>query len=431
MRYPPCGALLALLAVLIAGCGTIPPAAGEFVPPPAVSPDSLAALAADRDYPALERATRHDASAVALAYRAVALHRLGREAEAERTAAAALAASPPDTLASRVVALRVQNAARASDYEAALRLTDAALAAGGLDSARVAALTNERRLWAALAGVLPPEADAAPGARASLRRDAIGLRRVALRVAGDSVHYVLDTGANLGVLIRSEAERLGLAIRPSGVLVGSVTGARVPADVAVAPVEVAGITLPAVPFLVFPDSALAFPQLDYQIEGILGLPELRALGAFRLPAGEGALEILAPAAPADPPTLFLDGFTLEARVTLAFGSYARDVTCVLDTGATETHLLRPFYQRHRAAVEAAGVEGARGVGGAGGMARLAVWVLPEVKVTVGDETVRLTDVTVDAEGPEGGAPCRLGLDVLDAYGGAIFDFGAGRFLLDD
>jgi predicted aspartyl protease len=211
-----------------------------------------------------------------------------------------------------------------------------------------------------------------------------------------------------------------------------VTGARVPAEVALAPVEIGGARLETVPFLVFPGSALAFPQIGYQIEGIIGLPVLRALGAFRLPTGEGDLEILEPAPTADPPTLFLDGFTLEVRATLAIGEPSRafPVTCVLDTGATQTDLLAPFYRRHRAAVEAAGTEAVRGFAGAGGAARTTVRVLPEVSVTVGEETVVLSDVSAHVEGEATGSPCRLGLDVLGARGGAVFDFGAGRFTLD-
>jgi predicted aspartyl protease len=418
------------LLVLLAGCRTtaLPPTDAA----PATPSDVMAALAEERDYPALERATRGDASPVALAYRALALHRLGDEAGAEAAGAAALAGGLPDTLASRTLALRVQNAARASDYPGAVRLIDAALAAGGLDSARVETVTNERRLWEALIGAPALEASAAPGATVPLRRDAVGLRRMGAVVGGDSVHYVLDTGANLGVLARSEADRLGLEVRPSGVLVGGVTGARVPAEVALAPVEIGGARLETVPFLVFPGSALAFPQIGYQIEGIIGLPVLRALGAFWLPADEGDLELLAPAPAANPPTLFLDGFTLEVRATLAFGSLrqAFPVTCILDTGATQTHLLAPFYHRHRAAVEAAGTEEVRGFAGAGGAARTSVWVLPEVEVTIGEATVVLSDVSAHVEGEATGSPCRLGLDVLGARGGAVFDFGAGRFTLD-
>jgi hypothetical protein len=53
-----------------------------------------------------------------------------------------------------------------------------------------------------------------------------------------------------------------------------------------------------------------------------------------------------------------------------------------------------------------------------------------VEVTIGEATVVLSDVSAHVEGEATGAPCRLGIDVLGARGGAVFDFGAGRFTLE-
>lgn len=58
-----------------------------------------------------------------------------------------------------------------------------------------------------------------------------------------------------------------------------------------------------------------------------------------------------------------------------------------------------------------------------------MWVLPEVEVGVEGETVRLTDVAVHSDGGEDAAPCRLGLDILGALGGAVLDFRAGQLTL--
>ena len=111
-----------------------------------------------------------------------------------------------------------------------------------------------------------------------------------LEIGDREVRLGIDTGANLSVLARSEAERLGLSIRPVGLQVGTSTGLSVEADVAVADRARLGTAdYRHVVFLVFPDRLLSFPD-GTRIPGLVGFPMLEALGEVRFWA-DNTLEI--------------------------------------------------------------------------------------------------------------------------------------------
>lgn len=136
--------------------------------------------------------------------------------------------------------------------------------------------------------------------RLAAQKDRAGLKRAAVAFGVSSLTLVVDSGANLSVLSRSTADRLGLVVQ-GGASIGTSTGARAAAAWTVAPsVRIGDATFTNVPFLVLPDANLSLPLPGgYLIEGIIGFPLLRALGPIcfdkagfqtvaELPAGSGA-----------------------------------------------------------------------------------------------------------------------------------------------
>ena len=308
----------------------------------------------------------------------------------------------------------------AADCAAREALADSRVAA---DSSRRASVANDARLWAAL--VETPAASSEGSGETAVVTDAAGLHRATVRVGTTEGSYVLDTGANLSTLTRSEAARLGLTVRETGVDVDGVTGARVAAGLAVADrVEFAGVRVGPVPFLVLPDSALSFPQIGYAIEGIVGLPVLAALGSVEIPLGGGTLCADRDEHPGTP--IGFDGLTIIVRVPVRLPGGARDTAaCALDTGAPETAFHASFYQRHREFLDDAGRRTTVGVAGAGGAEQVSAVVVSSLVVEWDRREVSLSAVPVYVA--EGTGDCRLG---LDAFAGArALRLDAGRFLL--
>src|SRR5690606_14966282 len=147
-----------------------------------------------------------------------------------------------------------------------------------LDSVLRAETENELRIARALADAPPQRV--VRRTSSTIPRGRYG--RVPVMV-GDSLRsYMFDTGANLSVMRRSEAEALGLEIRPADVSIGTSTGRRFIADVTVAPkVKRGGNEIENVAFLAPPGEVLGRdPQ--FAIPGILGFPVRYALGEVEL-----------------------------------------------------------------------------------------------------------------------------------------------------
>ena len=116
-----------------------------------------------------------------------------------------------------------------------------------------------------------------------LEKDMAGLDNITVSAGGDTLGFIFDTGANLSTICLSVAETMGMHIIPSEILVGSITGEKVPAQLAVCrQLKIGHIAVDHVVFLVLPDEQLTFPQIGYKIRGILGIPILEAFGEIQI-----------------------------------------------------------------------------------------------------------------------------------------------------
>ena len=74
-----------------------------------------------------------------------------------------------------------------------------------------------------------------------------------------------------------------MKIIPVDIKVGTITGDKLLAKLAVcSKLTMGNIDLFNVVFLVLPDEALSFPQINYQINGILGFPLIESLKEIRI-----------------------------------------------------------------------------------------------------------------------------------------------------
>lgn len=360
--------------------------------------------------------------------RAAAAHSFNEPERSNAILEAVLAGSVvvSDSLRYEAQRLRFRNLLRLQRYRDARRVLSELLAdtPAFVDSSRVTDFRNMVRFTESLADVPPQRVvSRAPTTLSRLER---GRVEVAI---GDSVrHYAIDTGANFSVLIRSEAEALGLDVRPAGVEVGTSTDVVVTADVAVAErVALGGIELRDVVFLVLPDAMFTFP--GFTIRGILGFPVLEALGELRF-RRDGPIEV-----PAEVPDREVDNLALHQLTPLVRVGYdGDDLVCQFDTGADETDFHEPFYRRYRTRIEATGTPDTVRVGGAGGIRELPGYRMTDVPLRLGDAVVTLPEAHVHTrvlteDDEDNVLDCRLGLDVLANFAEYVINFRSMSLLL--
>lgn len=311
--------------------------------------------------------------------------------------------------------LRFRNHLRLYEYAAAAEAARRLLMLPEADSAVRSDVENDARVAEALLDT-PPQRVVRRGASEIQRRPN---GRIPVQVGGSARAYALDTGANLSVLMRSEAEALGLEVRTVGVKVGTSTGSRVTADVAVAPrVRLGRVELANVVFLVLPDEALTFGE--FRIPGLIGFPVVDALGEVEFRRG-GVVRI-----PAEVPERGVRNLAMEFLEPLVQVEVLdHEAVCTLDTGASDSALFLPFYEQFRARIEVEGRADTIRTAGVGGERQVPAYMLSDARVIVGDTVVILPRLPVYTESvavdPETARDCGLGLDVLNALGGYLIN----------
>lgn len=362
---------------------------------------------------------------VTLLLRAAVQHAFNRPDSSNATIRTLLARHDvADSLRLEARRLELANDLRLYRYGAARDVAAAILAApwAPTDSAVRADLENSRRLGDALADV-PPQALIGRAATSIV----LASGHVPVTVNGRRRSYALDTGANLSVLMRSEADSLGLTVRRAALDVGTSTDVKVTADLAVANrVTIGGLTYAHVVFLVVPDEMLTFPG-GFRIPGILGFPLIEPMGELRI-RGD-TVDV-----PAAVPQRAVHNLALEQFSMLTPVRWRGSVfICQFDTGANTTSFYEPFYRRYANAVEAAGTADTAKVGGAGGIRRIPVFRLPTATLSLADTTVTLRNVDVYRKAIRDKADnylyCNIGQDVVQQFRGLIINLRSMSLLL--
>ncbi len=120
--------------------------------------------------------------------------------------------------------------------------------------------------------------------RLKAERNPLDSMNLELTVNGVRGPWLLDTGANLSVVSKSFAERLGLKIFPGVARTqGGLTGIENPLRVSMLPtLQIGGATLHNVVVLVLDDANLniSLGKQAYQISGIIGFPVFQALATI-------------------------------------------------------------------------------------------------------------------------------------------------------
>lgn len=218
---------------------------------------------------------------------------------------------------------------------------------------------NTRKIWAALKDQPAQQVVVAENTQLHFTRDKAMLANLRVKSGNAEEDFVFDTGANLSTVTQSTARSFGMRFMPGTTIeVGAITGLKVGAELAICPLfSMGGIEVRNAVFLVFPDSALAFPQIGYQINGIIGFPVIEAFGDFQITRTDNLI-VNKVASSCHEQNLALDFLT--PVLSLEGDNYT------FDSGALGTQLYGKYFRKHRKAIEKRYSLTSISYGGAGG-----------------------------------------------------------------
>src|SRR5580692_9604869 len=262
-------------------------------------------------------------------------------------------------------------------------------------------------------------------------RNPLNSLNVGLTVNGVEGPWLLDSGANLSVVSKSFAKRLGLKFL-SGVAQtqAGLTGIENPLRVALLPtLQMGGASLHNVVVMVLDDANLniSLGKQAYQINGIIGYPVFQALGTITF-LHDGEFEAGDEAgATGTGARMYMNQLMpiIECKVE------GTDLPFGFDTGASGTDLLVRYYQRFHSESNA-WKKSTTKEAGAGGVVKRRIYIQPQVKLGIGDKTVTLEKVSILTSGTGTGNENlygNLGQDVVANFESFTLDFSTMTFSL--
>ena len=360
-----------------------------------------------------------------LFFRGAIACRFGRETAGIPLLRQFLGGQPPEAQARRAYEEIAAALARLGRYGEAGEAWNEALRLTPADDPDRDGNYNTRWLLDSLREVAPQTVELAENAHAQATHNSLGSWNVPVRVQGVEGDWIFDTGANISTVTESEARRIGLTVRDSKAYVGGSTGQKNALRLAVADdLQIGGVRVHHVILLVLADEALHIRPVHYQINGILGLPVLRALGRIEISAA-GALRIRPPAHSAAGPNLFFE--EQSPIVEIEHGS--RRLQMFLDTGANAT-VLYPSFRQAMSRDETAKIRTRKEkTAGAGRVLQRKTQMLPTLTLALAGTAIDLSKVSLLTDMPQSGR-FRDGVIGMDAlWKGFRLDFDAMRLEL--
>ncbi|MBP2834173.1 retropepsin-like domain-containing protein [Aquimarina sp. U1-2] len=247
-------------------------------------------------------------------------------------------------------------------------------------------LEDDIALWGALRKI-PRQKASFKKTEIRMSKDKAGLKNLAVVINKDTLDFIFDTGANLSVIVASKAkqmQRIDTVIK-----VKALTGKTVDATLAVAHELFLGNgILTHVIFLVLPDEALHFPQIDYQINGILGFPVIEAMKEVTITADH---KLIIPNRPHEHSGNAMALYSLTPIIELkSQGAY---LPFSFDTGAAETHLYAPYFKKFKDSIENVYAVTDLGMGGAGGVVNVMGYKVP-LHLEINNKPITLDSVSL-------------------------------------
>jgi hypothetical protein len=390
---------------------------------------TLESLLKDRQYFELRRAVGAERTATpeSLFYRAVVANRFNRLDESIELMDRYLR-EPKPTNARQAYEIQADNYLKTFQYGKAADTYQLLLDKFGRSVSQEErdGYANSRGLWNALRSI-PRQSVAIDGeVKVQGTRDQANLLNVPVEIGGQKANFVFDTGANLSTITASTAAKLGLKIIDTGVSVGSSSDIKVDSKLAVAPeMKLGAAIVRNVVFLVLEDKSLFFPQIKYQIHGIVGFPVMEAIGRVTIARNNEVTLSTRRVESIVDPNLCLEDLKPLVQATVN----GQDQIYAFDTGAVTTTFYPPFLEANRQSIVTQAKLEKMQMGGAGGAKQVSIYSLPKLQMTIAGKTAQFTKVKVLTEPVNDESRNfygNLGQDLIKQFERMTLDFRAMR-----
>jgi hypothetical protein len=197
----------------------------------------------------------------------------------------------------------------------------------------------------------------------------------------------LDTGANISLLAKSVAERLGVNMLDQSISLGSITSIRVQPKLGFLPtMKIGSATIHNAIFLVLDDQALTFPD-GFMLKGVIGFPVIAGLRAITFNS-DGTVSVARKSARAGQPNMCLD-----AKNILFQGEYEhKELTFMLDTGAERSVLYLPFLNDFIAEIKDKYSLRNEKFTGVGGTEEVSAYIVKDFAIRFSGQDARLPEI---------------------------------------
>lgn len=295
-----------------------------------------------------------------------------------------------DSLKLELLKLQQNNHARLFEYGEAWKVSSEILShfKGMLSETEFADVSNSAVIWKSLMGRPKQQISVAGKTVLKMTRDQANLANIEVKCNDTSMGFIFDTGANFSTVSESIAKSFKMIMLEGRVDVGTVTGAKVSSRLAVCPMFSFGqVTVRNAVFLVLPDTALSFPQIKYQIKGIIGFPVIEGLKEVQISRNDEFIV---------PQFLSSGKFQNMALDFLTPVYLLGDEYFTFDTGANSTMLYSKYLKKYEKEITAEFPPADLKFGGAGGMVLKKGYKIT-FRPTIQERLLKMTNVDVLSE----------------------------------
>ncbi|MGD1840810.1 MAG: aspartyl protease family protein [Thermonemataceae bacterium] len=293
-----------------------------------------------------------------------------------------------DSLRADLLEIQSQNHIKLQNYEEAYQTSTLQLKEyAKYFTEELAALQNSSLIWKALIGQQKQKVVIPSRQAITLKKDKAGLNNLPVTYDKDPINFIFDTGANISTVNASTAAAMNMKMLDVTFDVNAISGIKVQSGLAIAPkFSIASIEIENAVFLVFPDSALFFQPIDYQINGIIGYPIIAALKEIQMTQSG---QMIVPKSTSVHQSQNMAMMFLTPLVQLT--SQRDTLVFTFDTGADATTLYEDYFKKYREEIEANYTLAQMSMGGAGGKIKAEGYYI-QLPLTVGNKEVVLDSV---------------------------------------
>jgi hypothetical protein len=298
----------------------------------------------------------------------------------------------PDSVKMILLRLQADSYFKLGQYAKAAHNDSTVMGIKSIDSSTLADVKNDCLIRNALKGTPPQQKIATDSVTVQSAKDSLGLIELPITTGRQTVNAIFDTRANISSITKTYAEKLHLRMFDVSYTEGAgLTGIQFKVGLGVADsLYIGQLLIKNAVFQVMPDSILYIAPVKFQLNVILGLPVIAGLQEIHI-YKDGRMTIPVSPTPGADHNLALDG--LDPVLALISD---KDTLCFhFDSGNAGTSVLYAgYYQKYQAAIQRSAIKKTQGFGGAGGVQKKDVYILPALHLTLGKKTVTLDSVSI-------------------------------------